>query len=378
MSSIYIHIPFCKQACYYCDFHFSTSLKRKPELVDALCKELVLRKKEVIGDVETIYFGGGTPSLLSKEELQKIFQSIRENYAVSPEAEITLEANPDDLSEGKITSFYASGVNRLSIGVQSFFEEDLIWMNRSHTLLQADTAIKVAKQYFDNLSIDLIYGVPGMSDEKWLMNLNKALKYDIPHLSTYALTVEPRTALAKMIRQGKKEHVDDEKASRQYAMLVETLTATGYINYEFSNFGRAGYFSRNNTAYWFGKPYVGIGPSAHGFDGTHRYWNVRHNLKYIQAINRGNLSSERETLTPKDRYNEYIMTRLRTIWGVSRSEIKQKFGDFYVDFFEQEARALFAKGLLVQEGDTVRIATSSKFLGDGISAELFFLGTGKG
>lgn len=378
MSSIYIHIPFCKQACYYCDFHFSTSLKRKPELVDALCKELVLRKKEVIGDVETIYFGGGTPSLLSKEELQKIFQSIRENYTVSPEAEITLEANPDDLSEGKITSFYASGVNRLSIGVQSFFEEDLIWMNRSHTLLQADTAIKVAKQYFDNLSIDLIYGVPGMSDEKWLMNLNKALKYDIPHLSTYALTVEPRTALAKMIRQGKKEHVDDEKASRQYAMLVETLTATGYINYEFSNFGRAGYFSRNNTAYWFGKPYVGIGPSAHGFDGTHRYWNVRHNLKYIQAINRGNLSSERETLTPKDRYNEYIMTRLRTIWGVSRSEIKQKFGDFYVDFFEQEARALFAKGLLVQEGDTVRIATSSKFLGDGISAELFFLGTGKG
>lgn len=378
MSSIYIHIPFCKQACYYCDFHFSTSLKRKPELVDALCKELVLRKKEVIGDVETIYFGGGTPSLLSKEELQKIFQSIRENYTVSPEAEITLEANPDDLSEGKITSFYASGVNRLSIGVQSFFEEDLIWMNRSHTLLQADTAIKVAKQYFDNLSIDLIYGVPGMSDEKWLMNLNKALKYDIPHLSTYALTVEPRTALAKMIQQGKKEHVDDEKASRQYAMLVETLTATGYINYEFSNFGRAGYFSRNNTAYWFGKPYVGIGPSAHGFDGTHRYWNVRHNLKYIQAINRGNLPSERETLTPKDRYNEYIMTRLRTIWGVSRSEIKQKFGDFYVDFFEQEARALFAKGLLVQEGDTVRIATSSKFLGDGISAELFFLGTGKG
>ncbi len=374
MAGLYIHIPFCKQACFYCDFHFSTSLKRKPELVKALCRELILRKDEAKEEIETIYFGGGTPSLLSKDELESIFKHINRNYIVAQDAEVTLEANPDDLTEEKMEILSESAVNRLSIGVQSFFEKDLIWMNRSHTSSQAVDAITTAKKYFDNISLDLIYGVPGMSEEKWRENLKKALSFNIPHISSYALTVEPNTALAKMIKSGKKTAVDDEKASRHYRILVEVLTGAGYINYEFSNFGKEGYFSRNNTAYWMGTPYIGIGPSAHGFDGEHRYWNIRHNIKYSSAIAEGKKPSERETLTVRDRYNEYVMTRLRTIWGISLREIEEHFGSFYLHFFKREARPLFEEGLLIRENDLVKIAPKGKFLGDGISSDLFDVG----
>ena len=372
MAGLYIHIPFCKQACFYCDFHFSTSLKRKPELVNAICKELILRKDEA-ESIETIYFGGGTPSLLSVSELEQIFKVINDYYKVSNNAEITLEANPDDLSENKIKTLSDSPINRLSIGIQSFFEEDLVWMNRSHSAAQAIQSIETAKAYFGNISIDLIYGVPGMEDEKWKSNLSKALSFEIPHISSYALTVEPNTALAKMIKLGKKKNVDDERANRHYKILVNTLTAAGYINYEFSNFGKEGFFSKNNTAYWIGTPYIGIGPSAHGFDGTHRYWNVRHNIKYANAVNEGVLPSKQETLTLKDRYNEYIMTGLRTIWGISLNKVKKDFGAPFHEFLLKEAKPLLDQNLLLKEGDTIKITPDAKFLGDGISSDLFYV-----
>ncbi len=373
MAGIYIHIPFCKQACHYCDFHFSTSLKNKPALIQALQHELLLRKNEVTEPIETIYFGGGTPSLLTQHELTAILKVIFTEYEVVANAEITLEANPDDLSVEKIKALAQTPINRLSIGIQSFFEEDLRWMNRSHNAQQALQAVEVASAYFENISIDLIYGVPGMTMEKWKANLQQFLDFKIPHLSSYALTVESQTALAKMIKLGKKTPVDEALAKQHYDCLTQTMEAAGYVNYEFSNFGKPDYFSKNNTAYWFGKPYLGIGPSAHGFDGEHRYWNVRHNLKYIDSIAHGQLPQQQETLTISDRYNEYVMTRFRTIWGVSLAEIAEKFGTFYKAYFLKEAAGLMHKELLRREGDSFHISAKGKFLGDGISAELFYV-----
>lgn len=373
MAGIYIHIPFCKQACNYCDFHFSTSLKKKGELVKALCRELILRKDELTENVETIYFGGGTPSLLSKQELLDIFKTIFENYRITNQPEITLEANPDDLSREKINQMANSPINRLSIGVQSFFEEDLRWMNRSHNAEQAMNSIIFALQEFDNISLDLIYGVPGMNDEKWRKNLEKAMELGVPHISAYALTVESNTVLQKMIQNGKWKAVDDALAKRHYNILIKTLEKSGYINYEFSNFGKVGYFSQNNTAYWMGKPYLGIGPSAHGFDGKHRNWNVRNNTLYIKAIERGTLPLESEDLSTTDRYNEYIMTGLRTMWGISLDEIESKFGKKYRLYFERESVELFKKRLLENKGKNIQISKKGKFLGDGISAELFYV-----
>lgn len=373
MAGIYLHIPFCKQACHYCDFHFSTSLKNKPTLIEALQHELILRESETEEQIETIYFGGGTPSVLTGEELNAILETIFAHYRVKTDAEITLEANPDDLTDAKIKALAQSPINRLSIGIQSFFEEDLRWMNRAHSADEALAAVKKAGRYFDNISIDLIYGVPGLTDEKWHQNLQIALQLEVPHISSYALTVEPQTALAKMIQRGKKTPVDEAAAKRHYDLLVNTLTEAGFVNYEFSNFGKSGYFSQNNTAYWFGKPYLGIGPSAHGFDGEHRYWNVRHNIKYIKAISEGVLPQERETLTLTDRYNEYIMTRLRTMWGVSLDEIKVKFGTAYRDYFLGEVNSLLKKKLMIQQDNQFHISPSAKFLGDGISAELFYI-----
>lgn len=373
MAGIYIHIPFCKQACHYCDFHFSTSLKKKDELVAALCQELVLRQGEVAEKVETVYFGGGTPSLLSKEDVNRLMAVIESQYELTADPEITLEANPDDLSEDKIQELADTAVNRLSIGIQSFFERDLRWMNRSHNAQEALSAIQAAKQHFTNLSIDLIYGVPGLSDEEWHQNLEQALALEIPHISSYALTVEPQTALHKMINKGKKQAVDDAAAKRHYHDLVSTLTAAGYINYEFSNFGKPGFFSKNNTGYWFGKPYLGIGPSAHGFDGTRRSWNVANNTKYIKAITAGELPHKQETLSIIDRYNEYIMTRFRTIWGVSPAEIRSDFGTRYVDYFLREAKPLLADGLLENKAERYHITSKGKFLGDRISADLFYV-----
>ena len=373
MSGLYIHIPFCKQACHYCDFHFSTSLKKKGDLVDALCKEIILRKDEIGEILETIYFGGGTPSLLDKEELDQIFETIYSNFSIIKNPEITLEANPDDLTEEKLQILSASKINRLSIGVQSFFDEDLKLMNRAHNSEEASGCLEMAKKYFDNISIDLIYGMPEMSNERWKENLDKALTLDIPHISSYALTVEPNTALKKFIEKGIVKPVKDEVAQAHFEILIETMEGAGFENYEFSNFGKPGYFSRNNTAYWTGKKYLGIGPSAHSYDGDRRSWNVNNNTKYIKAITQNELPIERETLSFTDKYNEYMMTGLRTIWGVSLNKVEKQFGLKYKEYLLTQAQKNMEAHLLFQDGDRLVVTKKGKFLSDGIASDLFLL-----
>lgn len=374
MSGIYIHIPFCKQACHYCDFHFSTSLKKKEAMVECLTKEIELRKHEMNGEViKTIYFGGGTPSVLTIDELRFLIDAVYENFNVSDSAEITLEANPDDLSRNRIFQLSHSPVNRLSIGVQSFFEEDLKLMNRAHDSREAEDCIREAKNFFGNISIDLIYGIPGMDNHRWKANIEKALSFGISHISSYALTVEPRTALKKFIEKGIVEDVDDEQAQEQFQMLLWMLEENGFVNYEISNFGKPGFFSENNTAYWQGKKYVGIGPSAHSFDGQKRGWNIRNNHKYIEALEMGKLPIEYETLSTTDRYNEYVMTGLRTIWGVSLNKVENDFGQNYRQYLEQQAQKYVGKHLLFLDGDTLLATKKGKFLVDGIASDLFML-----
>ena len=373
MSSIYIHIPFCKQACHYCDFHFSTSLKKKDELVNALKTELSLRKLELTNTVECIYFGGGTPSLLSAEELNSLIETVYTNYNVSETPEITLEANPDDLTKDKIKELGKSKINRLSIGIQSFFEDDLKLMNRAHNAKEALQCIEFSKTEFDNISIDLIYGIPGMTTQKWKENLNIALQLDIPHISSYALTVEPNTALKRYIEKGVVPPVDDDLAKQHFDILVETLQQAGYSNYEFSNFGKQGYHSKNNTAYWTGKSYLGIGPSAHSYNGKQRSWIINNNPKYIKSIQQGIIPNEVETLSVTDRYNEYVMTGLRTIWGISLSKIEKEFGLIFKTYVLQQAKNFIEDHLLFLDGDTIVVTKKGKFLSDGIASELFML-----
>ncbi|MEE2771713.1 MAG: radical SAM family heme chaperone HemW [Bacteroidota bacterium] len=373
MSGIYLHIPFCKQACHYCDFHFSTSTRKKSRLVDMLCWEMILRKSEIPASIETIYFGGGTPSLLSSEELQQIFETLFSNFQVAEDAEITLEANPDDLSEEKIAQLAASPVNRLSIGVQSFFEDDLKLMNRAHNETEALESLQAAKKHFENISIDLIYGIPGLTDEKWKENLKIALELEIPHISSYALTIEADTALEKFIEKGKLQPVEDEQYRRQFDILVQTLTQAGFEHYEFSNYGKTGFHSRNNMAYWLGKPYLGVGPSAHSFDGKQRKWNISNNSLYINSLEMEKIPQETEELSINDRYNEYVMTRLRTKFGVNVLELEQDFGKKYRDYFERNAENFLQQELMLRSDLVYLITKKGKFLSDGIAADLFYI-----
>lgn len=373
MSGIYIHIPFCKKACHYCDFHFSTTLKRKGEMVNAICSELSLRKNELAAPLKTIYFGGGTPSLLSENEIDQIFETIHEHYTIENDAEITLEANPDDLSKEVLLQLSKSPINRLSIGVQSFFEEDLQLMNRAHSSSEAKECIKDAKQYFDNISIDLIYGIPGMNNDRWEQNLNLALSLKVPHISSYALTVEPKTALDMFIQKGTVIPTLESEFKEQYVILLSKMKEVGFVNYEFSNFGKEGYFSKNNTAYWQGKSYVGIGPSAHSFDGKYRSWNVSNNIKYIKSISEEKLPIERELLSLNDRYNEYIMTGLRTMWGVSLLKIENDFGEKYVQYLLEQVQKSIDDGHVIRKEDTMVISEKGKFLSDGIASDLFMI-----
>jgi oxygen-independent coproporphyrinogen-3 oxidase len=374
MSGIYIHIPFCKQACYYCDFHFSTSLMKKEEMIQALCQEIVLRKSEFESDiVETIYFGGGTPSLLSIEEINTILQTIHQHYKLISNPEITLEANPDDLSSSKIIDLAKSPINRLSIGIQSFFEEDLQLMNRAHNADEAKKCLEIATQYFDNITIDLIYGIPGMSTTKWLQNIETALAFNIPHISSYALTVESKTALKKLIETGKIKEPKDEITQEHFSVLVKKLEENGFIHYELSNFGKENYFSKNNSAYWLGKKYLGIGPSAHSYDGIYRSWNIANNSIYIKKIQENLLPNEIEKLSMSDRYNEYIMTGLRTIWGVSLIKIEKDFGQDKLKYLHKQAQKFLNDGLLVLDNNILKTTLKGKFLTDGIASDLFWI-----
>ncbi|CAI2766351.1 radical SAM family heme chaperone HemW [Flavobacterium collinsii] len=381
MSGIYIHIPFCKQACHYCDFHFSTSMKKKDEMVLALAKEIVMRKNELKfidstqsnDQIETIYFGGGTPSVLSNDEINFLIDTVYNNYNVVENPEITLEANPDDLSPERILELSKSPINRLSIGIQSFYEEDLKMMNRAHNSAEAINCLKEATKYFDNISLDLIYGIPGLTDEMWKKNIETALSFGIPHISSYALTVEPKTALKKLIDTGKIAEPQDEAASNHFMILVDTLEKNGFVHYELSNFGKENYFSKNNSAYWLGKKYIGIGPSAHSYDGEKRGWNVANNSLYIKSIQNDELPIETEILSKSDRYNEYIMTGLRTIWGVSLDRIDAEFGSDYLDYLQKQSQKFLNDDLLFIENNILKPTAKGKFLTDGIASDLFYL-----
>lgn len=378
MAGIYIHIPFCKQACHYCDFHFSTSLKKKGEMILALVKEIKLRKEEFLNEkVETIYFGGGTPSLLFVEDIMFLLDEVYRSFEVVDQPEITLEANPDDLSNDRIIKLSKTPINRLSIGIQSFFEEDLKMMNRAHNAEEAAKCLEIATQYFNNITIDLIYGIPGMTNERWLKNVDKALSFRIPHISSYALTVETKTALDSLVRKGVIQKPNDGVANEHFHLLVERLQENGFIHYELSNFGKPDYFSKNNSAYWLGKKYMGIGPSAHSFNGTQRSWNMANNTLYIKSIQEDKLPSDIESLTIKDRYNEYIMTGLRTIWGISLKKIEQEFGIKYLDYFNKQSEKFINEGLLEITSDEfekiLKTTTKGKFLSDGIASDLFYV-----
>ena len=343
-------------------------------MVNALVKELELRKNELKNQtVETIYFGGGTPSLLAIDELLLIINTIYKHYKVVENPEITLEANPDDLSKNVIIQLSKSPINRLSIGIHSFFETDLKLMNRAHNAEEAKACLQEATKHFDNISVDLIYGIPGLTHENWLKNIETVLSFNIPHISSYALTVEPKTALDSFIKKGVIANVDDEVAQQQFYMLIEKLEASGFVHYELSNFGKPDYFSKNNSAYWQGKPYLGIGPSAHSFNGNERGWNVRNNSKYIKSLEQQILLIETETLSTTDKYNEYVMTGLRTIWGVSLEKVTNEFGKHYKEYLLKQAEKHINENLLYIEEDKLLVTKKGKFLSDGIASHLFML-----
>lgn len=370
MAGIYIHIPFCKQACHYCNFHFSTSLRYKNEFVGALLKEIELSKQTINAGtdptIETIYLGGGTPSLLTKQELETILQSIHNHFTVTADAELTLEANPDDITKEKLEAWKAAGINRLSIGIQSFFDEDLQWMNRAHNAQQAWGQLQLTRTLFENITIDLIYGTPGLTNEKWQQNVEKVIALGIPHISCYALTVEPQTPLQKLIHQQKKEDVNTDIQSEQFLLLMQWLNAAGYEHYEISNFAKPGWRSRHNSSYWSGKNYYGFGPSAHSFDGNSRWWNIANNNVYIRSINDGKLPIEKEILTPAQKANEYIMTSLRTIEGLDLEKIKE-----IKNHLINKSKKYIASGAMVSANEKLILTNDGKLLADGIAADLF-------
>ena len=374
MAGIYLHIPFCKQACNYCNFHFTTSLRYKSDLVQALCKELELQQPQLKGEgVQTIYFGGGTPSLLTLEECQQVLDTIHKLYEVQPGAEITLEGNPDDITPEKLAGWKAAGINRLSVGVQSFFEEELHWMNRAHNAGQAHQCIEnIRKAGFDNYTIDLIYGSPLLNDEQWEQNVQTAINYGIPHLSCYALTVEERTPLHKQINQQLKQDVDNEKQARQFILLMQWLRAAGYEHYEVSNFAKPGFRSRHNSSYWRGEKYIGIGPSAHSYDGRARTWNIANNNAYIQAINSGKVPGETEVLTEVQKFNEYIMISLRTMEGIDTKRVAKQWGQNTTVRLEQQLQRYVVNGLVVKRESSYSLTDEGMLRADGIASDLFF------
>lgn len=372
MAGIYLHIPFCRKACHYCNFHFSTTHHRLPEMMRAIGKEAVLRKAYLNEMVETIYWGGGTPSLLGIQEITWILQQLKENYAISPKAEITLETNPDDITPGKLLAWREAGINRLSIGIQSFEDKDLQWMNRAHTAAQSLRSIQQAKEAgFTNITIDLIYGTPGLSDEQWKKNIETALALQIPHLSCYALTVEPKTALAGMIRKQVVADVNPEQQARQFTLLTQKTALAGMEQYEISNFAQPGFRSRHNSSYWQGKPYLGLGPSAHSYNGVSRQWNIANNSLYLAAIDKGEIPFEQEVLTDMQQLNEYIMTGLRTIEGVSLEKVTAQWGMEKAAALQKSAEKYITRSQVRFTKGSLQLEEAGKFFADGIAADLF-------
>lgn len=372
MAGIYIHIPFCRKACHYCNFHFSTTHQRIPEMVQAIGKEMLLRKSYLGETVETVYLGGGTPSLLPLQDLQQLLARLHTQYTISTDAEITLESNPDDITAASLAAWRKLGINRLSIGIQSFFAEDLQWMNRAHTAQQSIHSIELAQaEGFNNITIDLIYGTPGLTDENWEQNIDTALSLQIPHLSCYALTVEPRTALDKMIHTGQLPDVDPEQQARQFSILTQKTALAGLEHYEISNFALPGFRSRHNSSYWQGKPYLGLGPSAHSFNGLSRQWNVSNNSLYLASLAKGELPFEVEMLTETQQLNEYIMTGLRTIEGISLIQVAERWGGNNAQILQKSAEKYIRSGQARIHNHHLQLEPSGKFFADGIAADLF-------
>jgi len=373
LLGIYIHIPFCKKSCHYCNFHFSTSLKNKEDMIKAINKEIY--QKAILNNdkVSTIYFGGGTPSILDVEEINLIIENIYKNFNVGKNIEITIEANPDDLSKHKLNDLSKTKINRISIGVQSFIDKELKIMNRVHDSKKAIKSIEMAKKYFNNISVDLLYGVPDSSIKSWNYNIDTISSFNINHISAYALTVEPKTALESFINKSILSMPDEELVYSQYKLINEKLSSKNFINYEVCSFAQKDFFSKNNSAYWLRKKYIGIGPSAHSFDGESRSWNISNNKKYIDQIRDGDNYYKKENLTKVDQYNEYIMTGLRTIWGVSVKHIESNFDVRFKNYFLKKIKSHIAKKNVYKEDDLYLTTQSGRFLADGIASDLFLV-----
>lgn len=375
MAGIYVHVPFCKQACHYCDFHFSTSVKTKPAVLHGMVEEMKLRADYLKGEtVSTLYFGGGTPSILKAQELQTLIETAKSIFPFEKEIELTLEANPDDISQEKLEAWKASGVNRLSIGIQSFDDKNLQWMNRAHNSHEALQCIEWAHELaFDNISIDLIYGLPNLKNEEWEAELKKAIGLGIQHISAYCLTVEPDTALGHWVKSGKQKPIDEDAANKQFQRMVEVLSQAGFEQYEVSNFAKKGFESKHNTAYWLGVPYVGIGPSAHSFNKVSRAWNVSNNPNYSKKLAEGVLPITIEVLSKEDKFNEYLMTALRTKWGLNFGKILSEFDFDFKTHFATQIESLFEKEHAVLTTDGIRLTKKGLFFADGIASDFFIL-----
>lgn len=373
MAGIYIHIPFCKQACHYCNFHFSTSLQNKDAFLNALKREIVLQKDYLNNEeISTVYFGGGTPSLLSKNDLLEIFDALKENFHIKENAEITLEANPDDLTEEKIKELKETPVNRLSIGIQSFYDEDLKLMNRAHNSEEALKAVRISQENgFENITIDLIYGIPTLTHHHWRNNLQIAFALNVKHISAYCLTVEPKTALAHQVKSGLVKNVDEQHSSVQFEIMLEAMHNNDFIQYEISNFCKDGAFSKHNSNYWLKEKYLGLGPSAHSYNGETRQWNVSNNALYIQSLEKGGLNFENEELTIEQRYNEYVLTSLRTIWGLDLGRVEKEFGNEYLGYCKIEVEKYLQSEDVLSEENKLYLSDKGKLIADKIASDLF-------
>ncbi len=374
MSGIYIHIPFCMQKCHYCNFYAIASTKYREPFVDALISEIKLRHGYLTDSkINTIYFGGGTPSMLTTDEINKILQEITFHFQLSSNVEITLEANPDDLTDEKLAALKNhTPINRLSMGVQSFFSDDLEYLNRVHDGSQARQSIELAlKHGFSNMTIDLIYGIPTLTDEKWLENLSIFFDYGLPHLSSYSLTIEPKTALDVLIGKKKMMGIDEKQSIRHFEMLLQQSERNDLIHYEISNFAKAGYYSKHNSIYWLGGHYVGFGPSAHSFNGISRQWNVSNMKQYIEADVAEKIVAEKEVLTTTQCYNEYVMTSLRTNWGCDIEHINNVFGETYSKFFEDHIATFVAQQKVYKKANSYCLTRQGKLFADGIASDLF-------
>lgn len=375
MAGLYIHIPFCRQKCHYCNFYSLASQKFKDQVVESLLKEIELQNDYLGGEeLKTVYFGGGTPSLLSVSEINLIIQKADEILGIAANAEITLEANPDDLKPEYLTALQKTPINRLSIGIQSFDDNDLIYLNRRHDGKKARQAIMLAvEKGFENLSCDLIYGIPGATDQTWIDNMQTLVNLKIPHISAYALTVETGTTLDHFIRKGKYKPVDENQAIAQFSLLMDFLDKNGYEHYEISNFCLPGKISRHNSAYWTGEKYLGIGPSAHSFNGKSRQWNVSNIKMYVDSVKQGKVDFEKEVLSESQKYNEFVLTSLRTMWGVDVHKMKLTFGEKYYNHFILNSKPMADKGYLILSDEKAMLSRQGKFFADQVASELFWV-----